>query len=75
VNVETAELERERVRLDAEPRPTTWDRASWVRGAAYALAWVINRRGASIPPLEAARMCMPDPPKDATPPQGSPEGT
>jgi hypothetical protein len=54
MNRETRELEAERLRLDAQSGPTRWDRASWIRGAMYALAWVINRRGAEIAPLEAA---------------------
>jgi hypothetical protein len=52
--LETEALEAERKRLEAQPAPATWDRASWLKGAQYAIAWIINRRGAAIPPLAAA---------------------
>lgn len=61
MNRETAEIEAARAALEQQPppRPDRWDRASWMRGAMYALGWVINRRGATIPPLEAARKLIP----------------
>ena len=60
MNRETPELEAERLRLDAQSKPTRWDRASWICGAMYALGWVINRRGAEVAPLAAARSFIPD---------------
>lgn len=57
---ETDALEREFQRLAAERLAISWDRGSWIRGAMYALAWVINRRGAAVPPLEAAKAFVPE---------------
>lgn len=59
-NRETAELEAERIRLGNTPQPEHWDRRSWIRGAEYALAWVIHRRGAEVAPLEAATYWIPE---------------
>ena len=53
VTRETDELEDERLRLAVQPRPLVWDRASWLKGAQYAIAWIINRRGAELSPLDA----------------------
>lgn len=53
---ETVILEAEQARLAAYPKPTHWDRASWVKGAMYALGWVIGMRAARPlrAPLDAA---------------------
>jgi len=67
---ETQQLERERARLESAPAPQVWDRGSWIRGAMYALAWVICRRGAELPPLEAASRLIGDPPAVANESKG-----
>jgi len=73
VTRETDELEDERLRLAVQPRPLVWDRASWLKGAQYAIAWIINRRGAELSPLDAVE-AFPDAwPKDQrSPPREDP---
>ena len=53
-NRETDQIEAEYSRLAANPLPEKWDRASWIRGAMYALAWIVNRRGGETAPSAAA---------------------
>jgi hypothetical protein len=66
---EGATLEAEMQRLLAQPKPRRWDRASWLYGAAYAIGWVIARRGANVPPLDAASYFMPELDEPARPPR------
>lgn len=57
MTIETDELQAEYDRLAQMPKPTgAWEKASWIRGAMYALAWVINSRGAQVPPSIASRI-------------------
>lgn len=52
---ESRELQAEYDRLVAAvPVSHPFDRNSWMKGAMYALAWVIHRRGAAVAPLDAA---------------------
>lgn len=57
---ETQELEAEYAALSGECGTIpSWDRDSWIRGAMYAVAWMLNRRGAALTPVRASRLFLP----------------